>query len=413
MRKRVVVTGLGCVSPVGNTVEEAWSALLAGESGASAITRFDASQHKTKFAAEVKGFDGVALFGVREARKMDRFTQFAMAATLEALEGANFSINESNRDRVGVLIGSGIGGIITLLEQAEVMRERGPDRINPFLIPMMISDSAAGMVAIQLGVRGPNMALATACASGSNAIGEAAEMIRRGRADVMIAGASEASIVALAMGGMNVMGALSTRNEEPQKASRPFDKNRDGFLMGEGAGILILESLEHAQVRGANILCEMYGYGTSDDAYHVSAPAENGAGAALSMQYALEDAGLEPDEIGYINAHGTSTPLNDKSETAAIKTVFGEQAYNVPISSTKSMTGHLLGASGSIEAVVCAKVLQESVLPATINYETPDPECDLDYVPNKIRKATPDHIMSNSFGFGGHNATLILSRINN
>lgn len=413
MRKRVVVTGLGCVSPVGNTVEEAWSALLAGESGASAITRFDASQHKTKFAAEVKGFDGVALFGVREARKMDRFTQFAMAATLEALEGANFSINESNRDRVGVLIGSGIGGIITLLEQAEVMRERGPDRINPFLIPMMISDSAAGMVAIQLGVRGPNMALATACASGSNAIGEAAEMIRRGRADVMIAGASEASIVALAMGGMNVMGALSTRNEEPQKASRPFDKNRDGFLMGEGAGILILESLEHAQVRGANILCEMNGYGTSDDAYHVSAPAENGAGAALSMQYALEDAGLEPDEIGYINAHGTSTPLNDKSETAAIKTVFGEQAYNVPISSTKSMTGHLLGASGSIEAVVCAKVLQESVLPATINYETPDPECDLDYVPNKIRKATPDHIMSNSFGFGGHNATLILSRINN
>ena len=410
MRKRVVVTGLGCVSPVGNNVEETWRALLAGKSGAANITRFDASQHKTKFAAEVKGFDGVSLFGTREARKMDRFTQFAMAATLEALKQANFSIDESNRDRVGVLIGSGIGGIITLLEQAEVMRERGPDRISPFLIPMMISDSAAGMVAIRLGVRGPNMALATACASGSNAIGEAAEIIRRGSADAMIAGASEASIVALAMGGMNVMGALSTRNDDPQRASRPFDKDRDGFLMGEGAGILILESLEHAQARNAKILCELKGYGTSDDAYHVSAPAENGAGAALSMQYALTDAELEPEDIGYINAHGTSTPLNDKSETAAIKTVFGEQAYRIPISSTKSMTGHLLGASGAVEAIVCAKVFQDSILPATINYETPDPECDLDYVPNQTRKAMPEHIMSNSFGFGGHNATLILSR---
>lgn len=410
MRKRVVVTGLGCVSPVGINVEETWQALLAGRSGAASITQFDASRHKTKFAAEVKGFDGVALFGVREARKMDRFTQFAMASTLEALEQANFSIDESNRDRVGVLIGSGIGGISTLLEQAEVMRERGPDRISPFLIPMMISDSAAGMIAIQLGARGPNMALATACASGSNAIGEAAEMIRRSAADVMIAGASEASIVALAMGGMNVMGALSTRNDDPQRASRPFDRDRDGFLMGEGAGVLLLESYEHAQARGARILCEVSGYGTSDDAYHVSAPAENGAGAALSMQYALEDAGLTPVDIGYINAHGTSTPLNDKSETAAIKAIFGEQAYSVPVSSTKSMTGHLLGASGALEAVVCAQVLRDNILPGTINYETPDPECDLDYVPNKNRQATPDHVMSNSFGFGGHNATLILSR---
>lgn len=410
MKKRVVVTGLGCVSPVGNTVDETWRALLAGRSGAADITHFDAGQHKTKFAAEVKGFDGVALFGTREARKMDRFTQFAMAATLEALAQADFSIDESNRDRTGVLIGSGIGGIITLLEQAEVMRERGPDRISPFLIPMMISDSAAGMIAIRLGARGPNMALATACASGSNAIGEAAEIIRRGTADVMIAGASEASIVALAMGGMNVMGALSTRNDDPQRASRPFDKDRDGFLMGEGAGILILELLEHAQARSAQVLCELTGYGTSDDAYHVSAPAENGAGAALSMQYALDDAELSPERVGYINAHGTSTPLNDKSETAAIKAVFGEQAYNIPVSSTKSMTGHLLGASGAVEAVVCAKVLQENILPATINYETPDPECDLDYVPNRTRKASPEHVMSNSFGFGGHNATLILSR---
>ncbi len=410
MRKRVVVTGLGCISPVGNNVDETWSALLAGKSGAAGITQFDASQHKTKFAAEVKGFDGVALLGVREARKMDRFTQFAMVATLEALEQANFSIDESNRDRVGVLIGSGIGGITTLLEQVEVMRERGPDRISPFLIPMMIADSAAGMIAIRLGARGPNMALATACATGSNAIGEAAEMIRRGAVDVMVAGASEASIVAVAMGGMNVMGALSTRNEDPQRASRPFDKDRDGFLMGEGTGILLLESSEHARERGARILCEVGGYGTSDDAYHVSAPAENGAGAALSMQYALADAGLMPADIGYINAHGTSTPLNDKSETAAIKTVFGEYAYSVPISSTKSMTGHLLGASGAVEAIVCVKALQECVLPGTINYETPDPECDLDYVPNQSRQAAPDHVMSNSFGFGGHNATLILSR---
>jgi 3-oxoacyl-[acyl-carrier-protein] synthase II len=410
MRKRVVVTGLGCISPVGNSVDETWRALLAGKSGATDITHFDASRHKTRFAAEVKDFDGTVLFGVREVRKMDRFTQFALAATLEALEKAELSVEDTNRDRTGVLIGSGIGGIGTLLEQVEVMRERGPDRISPFLIPMMISDSAAGMIAIHLGVRGPNMALATACASGSNAIGESAEMIRRGSADVMIAGASEASIVAVAMGGMNVMGALSTRNDDPEKASRPFDKNRDGFLMGEGAGILILESLEHARERGAKILCELTGYGTSDDAYHVSAPAENGAGAALSMQYALEDAKLSPGDIGYINAHGTSTLLNDKSETAAIKTVLGEQAYHIPISSTKSMTGHLLGASGALEAVVCTMVFQENILPATINYEVPDPECDLDYVPNRTRQAKPDHVMSNSFGFGGHNATLIFSR---
>ena len=311
---------------------------------------------------------------------------------------------------MGVLIGSGIGGIGTLLEQYDVMKERGPGRVSPFLIPMMIADSAAGMVAIRLGARGLNFALATACASGSNAIGEAAEVIRRGTADVMLAGASEAAIVALAMAGMNVMTALSTRNDDPERASRPFDKDRDGFLMGEGAGMLVLESLEHAQARGAKILCEMSGYGTTDDAYHVSAPAENGAGAALSMQHALDDAGLTPGDIGYINAHGTSTPLNDKSETAAIKTVFGEQAYKVPVSSTKSMTGHLLGASGALEAVICAKVLQENILPATINYETPDPECDLDYVPNQLRKAAPDHTISNSFGFGGHNATLVISR---
>ena len=410
MRQRVVITGLGCISPVGNNVKETWEALLAGKSGGAPITGFDASAHKTKFAAEVKGFDAVALFGTREARKMDRFTQFATAATLEALESSGLKIDESNRDRVGILIGTGIGGIITIIEQYDVMKERGPDRVSPFLIPMMISDGASGNIAIRVGVRGPNMALATACASGTNALGEAAEMIRRGAADAMIAGASEAAICSLAMAGMNVMTALSTRNDDPQRASRPFDKNRDGFMMAEGAGILILESLEHAQTRGANILCEFDGYGTSDDAHHISAPAENGAGAAISMSLALKDAGLTGSDIQYINAHGTSTQLNDKSETAAIKTVFGEQAYQIPVSSTKSMTGHLLGASGALEAIIGTLVIRNDILPPTINYETPDPNCDLDYVPNQPRKAVVDHLMSNSFGFGGHNATLILSR---
>ncbi len=410
MSRRVVVTGMGCISPVGNNVKETWESILAGKSGAGMITHFDASKHKTRFAAEVKGFDPVVLFGQREARKMDRFTQFAMAVAMQALEQSGLKIDESNRDSVGVMIGTGIGGIGSLLEQVEVMRERGPDRVSPFLVPMMISDSAAGMLAIRFGARGPNMALATACASGNNAIGEALEIIRRGAADAMMAGGSEAALVPVAMAGMNVMTALSTRNDDPQTASRPFDKDRDGFLMGEGAGMLILESLEHAQARGANILCELTGYGTTDDAHHISAPAENGAGAAIAMKLALENADLDLGDIGYINAHGTSTPLNDKSETAAIKTVFGEQAYNIPISSTKSMTGHLLGASGALEAVFCILAIREEILPATINYHTPDPECDLDYVPNQPRKASPKHVMSNSFGFGGHNATLIFSR---
>jgi 3-oxoacyl-[acyl-carrier-protein] synthase II len=408
--RRVVVTGMGCISPVGNNVNDTWNSLLAGRSGAGMITHFDANKHKTRFAAEVKEFDGTALFGPRDARKMDRFTQFATAATMEALEQSGLKINDSNRDRVGVLIGTGIGGIGTLLEQVEVLRERGPERVSPFLIPMMISDSAAGMLAIRIGARGPNMSLATACASGNNAIGEAMEMIRRGSADAMIAGASEAALLPVAMAGMNVMTALSTRNEDPQSASRPFDKDRDGFLMGEGAGILILESFEHAHERGAGILAELTGYGTTDDAHHISAPAENGAGAALSMQLALEDAGLTINDIGYINAHGTSTPLNDKSETAAIKTVFGERAYQIPVSSTKSMTGHLLGASGAVEAAFCIKAIREEALPPTINYHTPDPQCDLDYVPNQPRNASPKHAMSNSFGFGGHNATLVISR---
>ena len=412
MRKRVVVTGLGGICPVGNNVKDAWQALLAGKSGMGPITLFDASAHKTKFAAEVKDFDPVALFGTREARKMDRFTQFATTASIEALAQSGLTIDDSNRDRVGILIGSGIGGVITLIEQYEVLRQRGPERVSPFLIPMMISDGAAGNIAIRVGARGPNMSVATACASGTNALGEAAEMIRRGAADVMIAGAAEAAISTIAMAGMNVMTALSTRNDDPQKASRPFDKDRDGFVMGEGAGILILESLEYAQARGANILCEFAGYGTTDDAHHISAPAEDGSGAANSMRLALKSAELGLEDIDYINAHGTSTYLNDKSETSAIKTVFGAQAYKIPVSSTKSMTGHLLGASGALEAVISTMAIIDNILPPTINYTTPDPVCDLDYVPNKPRKAELRNVMSNSFGFGGHNATLILSHFN-
>ncbi len=410
MRKRVVVTGLGCVSPVGNNLNDTWQALIAGKSGMAPITSFDASAHKTKFAAEVKGFDAAALFGAREARKMDRFAQFATAAAMEALAHSGLVIDDSNRDRVGILIATGIGGLLTTLEQYDVLKQRGPDRVSPFLIPMMIADSAAGNLAIRFGARGPNMSLATACASGTNAIGEAAEMIRRGTADVMIAGAAEAAITALTIAGMNSMTALSTRNDEPEKASRPFDKDRDGFVMGEGGAVMILESLEHAQARGATILCEFSGYGTTDDAYHISAPAENGAGAANSMRLALQNAQLSPDAIDYINAHGTSTALNDKSETSAIKSVFGEHAYKLAVSSTKSMTGHLLGASGALEAVISAMTIVRGVLPPTINYTTPDPDCDLDYVPNQARAAQPRHVMSNSFGFGGHNATLIVSK---
>jgi 3-oxoacyl-[acyl-carrier-protein] synthase II len=319
-------------------------------------------------------------------------------------------VDESTRDRTGVVIGTGIGGLGTLFEQVRVYFDRGPSRVSPFTVPMMLPDTGAGMIAIFLGLRGPNMAVVTACATGTNSIGEAAEVIRRGQADVMLAGGSEAVIVPIAMASLSVMGALSTRNDDPERASRPFDLNRDGFVMGEGAAVLVLEALEFAQQRGANILAEINGYGSTNDAYHISAPAENGAGAARCMQMALENAGLGVADIDYINAHGTSTQLNDKSETAAIKSVFGEAAYNLPISSTKSMTGHLLGASGALEALVCVKALQDGIVPPTINYETPDPVCDLDYVPNQARRVTLRHVMSNSFGFGGHNATIILSK---
>lgn len=410
MRKRVVITGAGCITPNGNDLPSTWESMLAGRAGAGKITSFDTSEFKVKIAAEVKGFDGAAIFGSREARRMDRYTQFALVATQEAIQNAQLHIDESNRDRIGALIGTAIGGMGTLYEQTVLMLERGPSRVSPFLIPMMLPDTAGGMVAIQYGIRGPNMSVVTACATGTNALGEAAEIIRRGQADVMLAGGSEAAILPISIAGLGVMTALSTRNDEPQRASRPFDRERDGFVMGEGAAVLVLESLEHARQRGAAILGELCGYGTTNDAYHISAPAENGAGAARCMQLALEDASLAPAQIDYINAHGTSTPLNDKSETAAIKQIFGEQAYQIPISSTKSMTGHLLGASGAVEAVVCLMVLQKQMLPPTINYEFPDPDCDLDYVPNYARPATVRRAMSNSFGFGGHNATIILSQ---
>jgi 3-oxoacyl-[acyl-carrier-protein] synthase II len=410
MRKRVVVTGLGCISPVGNRVDEAWENTISGRSGIGRITHYDPTGFEVQIGAEVKEFNGIDLFGSKEARRMDIYTQYAMAAAQQAIEDAGLKIDSANRDRIGAIIGSGIGGIRTLFEQTKVFLDRGPGRVSPFLVPMMLADSAPGLVAIHFGLRGPNMAVVTACATGTNAVGEAAEVIRRNQADVILAGAAEAAIVPIAMAGLSVMNAVSKRNSEPEKACRPFDLHRDGFVMGEGAGILVLESLEHAQKRGARILAELTGYGSTNDAFHISAPAENGAGAAICMKNALDNAGIKSIEVDYINAHGTSTPLNDKSETAAIKTVFGELAYEIPISSTKSMTGHLLGASGALEAVLCVRVIKEGILPPTINYETPDPLCDLDYIPNKAREKQVKHVMSNSFGFGGHNATIILSK---
>ncbi len=411
MRKRVVITGMGTVNPLGLNVDETWRKAVAGVSGAGKITLFDYSDQKVHIAAEVKGFDPVELFGRKEARRMDRVSQMALAASIEAVEHSGLQIDDANRDRIGVIIGTGIGGIRTMIEQNNVFNDRGALRVSPFFIPMMLPDTPPGMVAIHFGVRGPNLAVVTACATGTNAVGEAAEMIRHGRADAVLAGGTESAVLPLAISGMTVMGALSQRNDEPEKASRPFSLDRDGFLMGEGSAILVLEDRETALARGATIYGEISGYGSSNDAFHISAPAEDGGGAALCMRFALQDAGLAPEDIDYINAHGTSTTLNDKSETLAIKTVFGETAYRIPVSSTKSMTGHLLGAAGALEAIICTKTFAENRVPPTINYDLPDPECDLDYVPNTARQLPKlDHIMSNSFGFGGHNATIILSR---
>lgn len=408
MHERIVITGLGCVSPLGNDAETTWKQIVAGISGAARITLYDPSEFLNQIAAEVKDFDAASIFGRKAARRMDRFSQFALLSAQEAVEDSGLKITSDNRDRIGAVIGSAIGGLGTLQTQFEVLHNSGPKRVSPFLVPLMLADSAGGMVAIHFGIRGPNLAVVTACATGTNSIGEAAEIIRRGHADVMLAGGTEAAIVPIATAGLATMTALTTRNAEPERASRPFDKERDGFLMGEGAAVLVLESLPHAEARGANILGEIVGYGVTNDAHHISAPALNGAGAALCMQMALDNANLKVTDINYINAHGTSTPLNDKSETAAIKTVFGEHAYAIPVSSTKSMTGHMLGASGAMEALFCIKAMQDEILPPTINYENPDPECDLDYVPNEARPQKSTYVMSNSFGFGGHNATVIL-----
>jgi 3-oxoacyl-[acyl-carrier-protein] synthase II len=413
MSVRVVITGLGCVSPLGNSVPATWEAAIAGRSGAGPITHFDPAQLDTRFAAEVKGFDAAELFGRKEARRMDRFTQFGVAATQEALNDAGLTITDSNRDRVGVFIGSGIGGIGTIMTETEVMLTKGPKRVSPFLVPMMLPDSVGGQIAIQYGMRGPNLGVVSACASGTNAVGEAADIIRLGRADVMLAGGAEAAVVPIAIAGFGVMTAISKRNDAPDKASRPFDKTRDGFVIGEGGAVLVLESEAHARARGAHIYGEVVGYGISNDAHHISSPPEDGAGAVLCMQLALNSAGLAPNQIDYLNAHGTSTPINDKAETIAVKRVFGESAYDLAISSTKSMTGHLLGAAGAVEAVMCVKAITDGVIPPTINYETPDPECDLDYVPNTQRVKPIRYAMSNSFGFGGHNACVILGQYQN
>jgi 3-oxoacyl-[acyl-carrier-protein] synthase II len=404
---RVVITGMGAITPVGNDVGAMWQSLIAGRSGVGPITLFDPSMLESQFAAEVKGFDPVAILGRKDARRMDRFTQFAVAAAGQALADAQLQVTPENAPRIGCIIGTGIGGIGTLLSEAEVFRAKGAARVSPFLVPMMLPDTAPGQIAIQYGLKGPNMTIVTACASSANAIGEASEMIRRGAADVIVAGGAEAGLVPLALAGFNVMTAISKRNDAPQKASRPFDLNRDGFVPGEGSAILVLESLEHARSRGARPYAEVMGYGASADAFHVTAPDETGEGAMLAMRAAITEAGLAPEEIDYLNAHGTSTVLNDKSETIAIKRVFGHAAAKLPISSTKSMTGHLLGAAGAMEAVICIKALQAGIIPPTINYETPDPACDLDYVPNTARHVSIKTAMSNSFGFGGHNACLI------
>jgi 3-oxoacyl-[acyl-carrier-protein] synthase II len=410
MSERVVVTGLGAVTPLGNDVPSTWKAVLEGVSGVDRIHLFDPSELKTQFAAEVKDFDPTRVMSRREARKVDRFTQFAQAAASEAVADAGLDMAAENTGQVGVLVGSAVGGISSLLEQAERMRVRGARHVSPFLIPALMMNAAAGQIAIAFGLQGPNLAVATACATGSHAIGEAAAIVGRGDAQVMLAGGSEAGIVPVAIAGFNVMGALSTRNEDPQGACRPFEANRDGFVMGEGAAMLVLESLAHARARGARIYGEVLGYGASADAFHITAPAQDGVGAAMAMRKALQQADIPPEGVDYINAHGTGTLLNDVSETAAIKMVFGEHAYRLAISSTKSMTGHLLGAAGAVEAIFCLLAMRDETLPPTINHETPDPDCDLDYVPNVPRQATVNTAMSNSFGFGGHNAALVLGR---
>lgn len=406
----MVISGIGCLCPLGLDLASAWENLVAGRSGIDYITLFDATNLETRFAGEVKGFEPTNYMERKEARRMDRFAQLAVAASMQAVEQSGLQINSSNRDQVGIIIGSGIGGLTTLFQQARVLLESGPDRVSPFTVPMMISDMAAAQVSIILGIKGVNLCTTSACSSSSDAIGVAYELIKRGDAQAAIAGGSESILNPIGVASFNALKALSTRNDAPAQASRPFDAERDGFVIGEGACILILENLAHAQRRGANILAEIMAYGASGDAFHITQPDEDGDGAARAMQQALRKAGLAPGDIDYINAHGTSTPLNDKVETMAIKKVFGEYAYRVPISSTKSMTGHLIGAAGALEAAVSIMAIQHGIIPPTINLTHPDPECDLDYVPNVARKAEVTTALSNSFGFGGHNSVLIFRK---
>ena len=409
--KRIVITGIGIFSPIGKTLGEFWENCKNGVNGIAPMTQIDASRLDSRIAGEVKDFDPRNYLSFKDARRMDLFTQYASAAALQAIKDSGIDIEKEDNSRIGVLIGSGIGGLKTITQQHDVLREQGPSRVSPLLIPMLITNIASGYVSILLNAKGPNLSISTACATASHALGEATYIIKEGDADVMIAGGTEAAITELGVAGFCSMKALSTRNDQPEKASRPFDKERDGFVIGEGAGVMIVESYEHARKRGANIYCELKGYGATGDAYHITAPAPNGEGAVRSMQAALDNAGLNPEDIDYINAHGTSTQLNDKTETAAIKTVFGKNAYKIPISSTKSMIGHLLGAAGCVELAACCCSIQEKIIHPTINYEIPDPECDLDYVPNTAREVKVKNALSNSLGFGGHNATLIISKI--
>ena len=411
MTRRVVVTGLGVISPIGNKIEAFWQNLVNGKSGISPIESFDASAFDSRIAGEVKQFDPSVYLSAKESRRVERFVQFAVFAAKEAYLNSGLDLSKEDPNRIGVLIGSGIGGLHAIEEEHKVLMEKGPSKISPFLIPTLIVNMAPGQVSISLGLKGPNSCVATACASGSHAIGDAFEVIQRADAEMMVAGGAESCITPMGIGGFCAMKALSLRNDEPMKASRPFDRDRDGFVMGEGAGILILEEYEHAKKRGAKIYCEIVGYGMTGDAYHMTAPAPDGIGAARAMSQALERARLRPEEVGYINAHGTSTPLNDKTETLAIKRVFKDHAKKLAVSSTKSMTGHTLGAAGGIEAVACCLTIQKNIIHPTINYEHPDPDCDLDYVPNRAREANVDVCLSNSLGFGGHNASLIFKRI--
>jgi 3-oxoacyl-[acyl-carrier-protein] synthase II len=408
-RKRVVITGMGVISPVGNSVDEVWDNISHGVSGIGPITRFDATDSEVKVAGEVRNFDPLAIFGHRDSRRLDRVTQIAAVAATQALDDSGLNLANEDPYRVGCVLGSGIGGISTMIEQVQQTIERGVKSVSPLMLPMVLTDSPSARIAIDHNLRGPNMSISTACATGNNSIGEAAEIIRRGRADVMLAGGAEATILPLAIASLNNMTTLS-RCSDPQTASRPFDKTRDGFVLSEGAAVLVLESLEHAQARGAKVYGELRGYGTTDDAFHITAPHANGEGAARAMEYALEDAGLTPADVDYINAHGTSTPLNDASETQAIKRVWGEAAYDVAISSTKSMTGHMIAAAGAIEAIISLKAIECQFAPSTINLHNPDPACDLNYIPNEGINKQIDVVMSNGFGFGGHNAVLVFGK---